>query len=286
VTAHANLEQERYWNTDGGPRWVELGRYLDRQLENMGTTALEAGRPAPGEAVLDVGCGAGATSVLLAVAVAPGGRVVGVDISEPLLAQARTRDVAAIEASVSFRRADAQDADWGEDRFDLVYSRFGVMFFADPPAAFANLRAATRPGGRLAFVCWQKPAANEWSAVPARAALPLLPPAPPPDPLAPGPFAFADPDRVRTILSTGGWADIDVAPVQTTIQLGGTADFDEAVHVSVNVGPMGRAMLGLPEDQRPAVLDAIRNALRPFHVEGEGCRMGAAFWLVTAVNPS
>jgi hypothetical protein len=168
----------------------------------------------------------------------------------------------------------------------VVFSRFGVMFFADPARAFANLRMATKAGGRLAFVCWQKPAANEWNAVPARAVQALLPPAPPPDPMAPGPFAFADADRVRTILTTAGWDGVDVAPLLTTVQLGGTVDFDEAVHVSMNVGPIGRAMNALPADQRPPVLAAVRGALRPFHVEGEGCLMGAACWIVSATNPA
>jgi hypothetical protein len=160
------------------------------------------------------------------------------------------------------------------------------MFFAEPAVAFANLRRAARPGGRLAFVCWQKPAVNEWSAVPARAVQPLLPPAPPPDPLAPGPFAFANPQRVRAVLESAGWADSAITPFETTIQLGGTADFDEAVHVSVNVGPVSRALATLPAEQRPPVLAAVRNSLQPFFEDGKGCTMGAASWIVTARNPA
>ena len=283
VATDANPEQERYWNEDAGERWVELGPFLDRQLRPLGDAAMAAGHPAAGEAVLDVGCGAGATTQQLADAVGAGGRVVGLDISAPLLAQARTR-FAGSPGDVTFRQDDAQIADLPAGQFDLVYSRFGVMFFGDPPLAFANLRRATRPGGRLAFVCWQKPADNQWSAVPARAVMPLLPAAAPPDPLAPGPFAFADPDRVRAVLEQAGWAAIDVTPLRTDIQLGGTTDFDEAVHLSFTIGPVARAVGELAAEDRPAVLDALRDALRPFHVAGEGCRMGAACWIVTATN--
>jgi SAM-dependent methyltransferase len=281
-----NEEQERYWNEDGGPRWVELAPFLDRQLAPLGDAALAAARPMPGDAVLDVGCGAGATSRALAEAVAPGGLVLGVDISAPLLAAARAQAATGADSEVSFRQCDAQEADLGADRFDLVFSRFGVMFFGEPAAAFSNLRYAARPGGRLAFVCWQKPADNGWSAVPARAVMHLLPPTPPPDPLAPGPFAFANPERVRAILAAAGWSDVAVTPLLTTISLGGTPDFEEAVQVSLNVGPVGRAVNALPAEQRPAVLTALRDALRPFHMEGQGCILEAACWIVTATNPN
>ena len=152
------------------------------------------------------------------------------------------------------------------------------MFFADPPAAFANIRRALKPGGRLAFVCWRTPAENAFMTVQLAAAAAQLPPSPPPTPGAPGPFAFADPARVRHILSSAGFRDIDLTPCDRKI---GGGDLEQTVIMSLNIGLLGRALLEHPE-KRALVVDDVREALRP-HVDEDGIvRLGSATWIVTA----
>jgi len=204
----ANAEQIDYWNTGAGEIWAELQEQLDRQTEPLGREALRALAPQPGERILDIGCGCGQSTLQLAERVGPGGEVVGIDISRPMLEVARGRAVAVASDRVEFLEVDAQTGDLGRGRFDAVYSRFGVMFFGDPAAAFANIRAALKAGGRMAFVCWRPMAENPLMRAPMQAAAPLLPPMPPPDPLAPGPFAFADPERVRRILTEAGFSGV------------------------------------------------------------------------------
>ena len=207
-----NADQIAYWNADAGETWAALQKQMDAQLEPHGLRAMEALAPAAGERIVDVGCGSGQTSLALGQAVGRSGAVMGLDISRPLLDLARRRAAESGAANVSFGEADVQTYAFAPATFDAVFSRFGVMFFADPPAAFANIRRALKPGGRLAFVCWRTPAENIFMTLPYTAAAAQFPPAPPPTPGAPGPFAFADPDRVRHILSSAGFRDIGAGP--------------------------------------------------------------------------
>ncbi|GAB0114839.1 class I SAM-dependent methyltransferase [Acidisoma sp. C75] len=274
--APANADQIAFWNEAGGDAWAAMQEQMDRQLAPLGDAMIAALAPRPGEAILDIGCGCGATSLSLAQAVGPAGRVLGADISQPMLDVARRR-AAALSAPPSFQLADAQTADFGEARFDALSSRFGVMFFEAPEIAFANLRRTLKPGGRLAFVCWRKPAENPWLTTPLDAARPLLPPLPEPDPLAPGPFAFADPERVRRILSAAGFAEIDIAPHDTAI---GSGSLDETLLLSTRIGPLARALRDHPS-YREQVLGVVRAALAPYVTEA-GVLMPAAVWLVRA----
>jgi ubiquinone/menaquinone biosynthesis C-methylase UbiE len=273
-----NSDQIAYWNADAGENWASLQKYMDAQLEPYGSRAMEALALAPGERVLDVGCGSGQTSLALGQAVGAGGTVVGVDISRPLLDVARRRAADVGAAQVSFVEADAQTYAFAAAGFEAVFSRFGVMFFADPPAAFANIRRALKPAGRLAFVCWRTPAENAMMTVPHMAAAAHLPPSPPPTPGAPGPFAFADPARVRDILSSAGFGDIDLTPYDRKV---GGGDLEQTLAVSLSMGMLGRALLEHP-DKRAMVIDDVREALRP-HVDEDGIvRLGSAAWIVTA----
>lgn len=271
-----NAGQIAYWNEVAGSTWVEAQDPLDRQLAPLGAAAMAALRPAAGERILDVGCGAGATSLALAQAVGPQGSVIGLDISAPLLAQARRR--AGEAANLAFLEADAQSYPFEAGSFDAVFSRFGVMFFADPAAAFANLRRALKPGGRLAFVCWRRPDDNPIMTLPMQAALPLLPepPAPPP-PGAPGPFAFADPDRVCEVLAAGGFHDIAVAPHDDRV---GGGDLDTVTALAFKVGPLGALLRETPQ-LRPKVEAAVREALAA-HDTPDGVKLRAGVWIVTA----
>lgn len=276
----ANTAQADYWNGRAGETWAELQRLLDMELHPLGIEAQSALAPAAGERVLDIGCGSGQTSLDLAAAVAPGGAVLGVDISRPMLDIARRRALQR-DVEARFEIADAQTADFGGERFDAAFSRFGVMFFSEPAAAFANILKALRPGGRIAFVCWRPAADNPVMTTPFKAAEHLVPPQPPADPLAPGPFAFADPERVRRILGEAGFGQVAIRPFDALV--GGWTP-EEALIVAQRVGPLGAALRENP-DLAPKVLDAVAHELQR-HVGPDGkVRLGAAVWIVTATAP-
>jgi SAM-dependent methyltransferase len=280
TTAGPNAEQEKYWNETAGPTWVRLNEVLDRMIAPIGRRAMDRAGLVAGERVLDVGCGCGNTTVELARRVAPGGSVTGVDVSAPMLALARER--AAGVDGVRFERADAQVHPFPPGAFDVVFSRFGVMFFVDPTAAFANLRGALRSGGRLVFVCWQPLPVNDWMRVPVMAAVQIIPLPPPPAPDAPGPFSFGDPDRVRGILAGAGFVEIDVAPHEGTLTLPGGGDVDTTVDFVLQMGPAAAALREANDpDVRPRVAHAVREALLPY-VTPEGPRMPYACWVVSA----
>jgi SAM-dependent methyltransferase len=269
-----NAEQIEFWNGAAADTWVAQQERLDRQLDPLGRAALRALAPRPGEQVLDVGCGSGQTTLQLAEAVGPGGRVIGIDVSSQLLAAARRRNTL---AQVTFERADAQTHAFDQS-FDAIYSRFGVMFFADPVAAFANLRRALKPDGRMAFVCWRAEASNPLMTVPMMAAMKHLPPLPPPqDPNAPGPFAFADSGRLARILDAAGFAAISMAPHDEPI---GGNDRAGTVELALQMGPLGRYLREHPGRQA-AIIDAVHDAIEPFIVDGIA-RIPSATWIVTA----
>src|SRR2546425_11062457 len=219
----ANAEQIRYWNEAAGPKWVVFQKVIDAQIAPLGERAMDRAGIAPGERVIDVGCGCGGTTIALGGRVGPAGLVFGIDISAPMLERAAETARAAGLTNVRFENADAQTHRLSPGAFDIVYSRFGVMFFADPVAAFANLRAALRSGGRLAFVCWQALRQNPWLFLPLQAAAQHLTLPPPPAPHPPGPFAFADPERAPGILARAGVDDIvlDERPATLTLGAGG-----------------------------------------------------------------
>lgn len=279
----SNTEMIRYWNEGAAPAWTAHEDALDAQLAPLGTRALERAALRGGEHVLDVGCGCGATTLELAAAVGPAGRVVAVDVSRPMLARAEQRARASgVHDRIEFRIDDAQTAAFAAGTFDVVFSRFGVMFFDDPVAAFANLRGALREGGRLAFVCWQPRDQNPWMFAPALAAAQHVQfPAPPP-PDAPGPFAFGDAERVRGILADAGFADIAFEPVNEKMRLAGDG-VDEALALFLAIGPVGAVLREVQptEEQRAKVIAAVRGVLEGF-VTPRGLEAGAGAWIVTA----
>jgi SAM-dependent methyltransferase len=277
MDAAPNAAQIDYWNAQAGETWARFQAQLDRQIEPLGLEAMRVLAPRAGERILDIGCGCGQTTMTLADRVGGQGGVVGVDVSRPMLEVARVRPLPAGAAPPDFREADAQSADLGHATFDAAFSRFGVMFFSDPAAAFINIRAALKPSGRLAFVCWRPYANNPWMRVPMEAAEALLGPPPLADPTAPGPFAFADADRVRTILGAAGFSAIAIDPYDARI---GGGDIEETVSLTFRVGPLGRA-LAENRDKVPAVADAVREAIRPYETP-QGVLMPAAVWIVRA----
>ena len=279
-----NAQQIEYWNSEASAKWTENHAELDARIGPLGRLALDRAAPAPGERVLDVGCGCGATSLELALRVGEGGAVLGVDVSEPMLALARRRADEAGAKSLRFERADAQTFAFELGAFDVAVSRFGVMFFSDPVAAFANLRRALRPGGRLAFVCWRALPENPWAGLPFQAVASVVGPPPPPEPGAPGPFALADPERLRAILDGAGFAESALDARDTEIDLAGGQGLEAACRFAVFVGPASRLLGEAPAEQRARAAEAVRAALAP-HAQGPRVPLGAAVWLVSATNP-
>jgi ubiquinone/menaquinone biosynthesis C-methylase UbiE len=277
-TAMNNAEQIEYWNSKVGEIWVQMQARMDAALTPVTAALLAAAEPQPGETVLDIGCGAGETTLAVDAVVGEGGHAIGLDISEPLLARARER-AEALQSEAEFIAADASQ--WAEERgFDLILSRFGVMFFADPQAAFAHLRGLAAPGGRLVFACWQPAARNLWATLPLTALAHLLPPQPPSDPLAPGPFAFADAARVAAILETAGWHDVTCHSLPFGMMIGAGDDpIADAVSFNLKIGPAARIVrdAGIGDAARPVLAEALKPYLADGRVELPG-----AVWLVTA----
>ena len=279
--AQTNQEQIRYWNEESGPRWVQHQHQLDAQIEPLGLAAMQRASIKPGEQVLDVGCGCGQTSLELATRVGPHGAVIGLDISQPMLTRAQERQNERKIINLAFIHADAQTHAFQPERFDVIFSRFGVMFFDDPTAAFRNLRSALRPDGRLCFICWQELAKNDWARIPLMAALQYVPPPPPPLPHAPGPFAFADPDRVRHVLTNAGFTDVSLETHQAALSLGGATTVDDATAFSLEIGPVATLLRTAEAEIRTRVAHAIREALLPY-AGLDGVRLNGAAWIVFA----
>jgi SAM-dependent methyltransferase len=273
----ANQAQIDYWNGPTGERWAKYQSEMDRTLADSAEAALKLADAQPGERVLDIGCGAGGTSLLLAQAVGPGGAVTGVDVSQPMLKLARTR---ARAKNIQFLEADAATYPFRPE-FDLIFSRFGVMFFVDPVAAFANIRKGADKSARLAFICWRAVAENEWASLPFQIAKPFLPEQPAISADAPGPFAFADAGRLRAILEGAGLSGVQIEPFQGFMNLG-RAPAGAAFQSTNLMGPTARALRNADEATRSRVMDAITNGLAEIQTADQEIRLGTACWLVRA----
>mgnify|MGYP001376868980 CR=1 FL=1 len=274
MTAQSNADQIAYWNGDVGARWAAQQERLDAMLAPISDAVLKAANAQSGEHILDVGCGCGDTSIKLAKS---GARVLGADVSAPMLALAKRR--AAETNGAAFVEADAASHKFDAQGFDLLFSRFGVMFFANPDQAFANMHKALKQTGRAAFVCWRDWRENEWVRVPIMAVRPHVPPQPQLGPEDPGPFAFADPARVRRVLANGGFDAITLRPFDTKVEIGNT--LDDAVAYLQEFGPVSRALSEASPAQKEQAGKALRDALSP-HAKTTPIALGAAVWIVTA----
>jgi SAM-dependent methyltransferase len=273
----ANRDQAALWNEASGRTWVEMQAMLDRMLAPFEARLTDAAFPGPGRSVLDIGCGAGATTLAMARRVGPEGLCLGVDISGPLVEAAKARAAAEGVTSAGFIEADAQTFAFDAGAFDAVISRFGVMFFDDPEAAFANIRRALRPGGRLTFTAWRSPAENPFMTAGARAVAPFVPAMPVPAPEAPGQFGFADGERVRRILTASGWSDIAVNLLDVPLEVAET----DLLTYATRMGPAGLALRNADEPTRARAAEALREAFAPFVRDG-AAHFTAACWMVTA----
>jgi SAM-dependent methyltransferase len=278
-----NAAQSEYWNASAGQRWTDHQEHQDQVLGPVSDRLIAVAAPKPGDRVIDVGCGCGATTIDFAARVSPDGEVLGLDISEPMLARARER--APQNLPIRFERADATVYDFEPNGADLVASRFGVMFFADPARSFANLRRSLKPGGRLVFACWREPKQNPWLILPLREAGKHAPPLPETNPEDPGPFAFANEARVGKILSDAGFADIVLEPHHLELDIAAGHGLDTAVRAAMTIGPTSRMLDGQSEAVRAAATADIRKALAA-QARGDSVPLGAAIWMVSATNPA
>lgn len=281
----ANAQQRAYWNEVSGPKWVSLADTVNEQIEPLGLTAMDAAGVAPGQRVLDVGCGCGQTTLELAKRVGAGGRVMGVDISAPMLedARARTGRAANDAGSIELVEGDAQVHAFEPGAFDLVFSRFGVMFFEDPVAAFRNLKGAAKVGGNLCFICWQAITKNPWMLVPAGAAAQHVEMPPPPPADAPGPFAFADAERLASMLEEAGWSDVACEDYSGELSVGQGRALSEIIEFLQQMGPAGNALREATPEARAKVTETMNDVLAPYYT-GDALRMGFSTWIVRATR--
>lgn len=268
--------QTRLWNGPSGHAWVEAQALLDRMFEPFQDMLVDAVRTGRGGQVLDVGCGTGATTRAVARALGTQGSCTGIDISEPMIATARIR-AERERTPARFIRADAQTYDFATSGFDMILSRFGVMFFDDPVRAFANLRHAAKEGADLRLIAWRGPSDNPFMTAAERAAAPLLPNLPARREGAPGQFAFADRQRVRSILGESGWGEIDIQPLDVTCIL----RTQELVGYFTRLGPVGLALQEVDERTHAQVVDVLHAAFEPY-VDGADVRFNAACWMIGA----
>ena len=274
-----NADQIAYWNGPAGKRWADRQRAQDILLGPVADILVDRAALKAGERVIDVGCGSGATTIAFAQKVGPSGHALGIDLSEPMLARARARAPKGLP--VDFVLADATVHPFDPENFDLLASRFGVMFFAEPVKSFANMRKALRPWGRLAFACWREPRDNPWMMTPLQAVYKHAPKLPPQGPEDPGPFAFASEARVHRILGAAGFRGIamEACPLSLDIAIG--SGLEAAVQSALEIGPAHRALEGQPPDVVAAATNTIRETLAPF-AKGDTVALPGSIWIVTA----
>jgi SAM-dependent methyltransferase len=279
AAARGNPDQIEHWNSAAGESWAALSDRLDRMVGPLGEIAMDALSLIGGDHVVDIGCGCGQTTLELGRRIGEWGEVVGVDVSLPMLAVAKARAQLAGLTNVRFLGADAQTHPLEAGAANAMFSRFGVMFFSDPTAAFANIGRALSSNGRIGFVCWRAMSENPVMTAPMLAALPYLPepPAPPADPFAPGPFAFANRDHLYGILAGAGFHGIDITPHDQPLT---TGDVEQTVEIAMRIGPLGR-LLRDQTDLQARVIDAVREAVSSFATD-KGVFFDSATWIVTA----
>jgi SAM-dependent methyltransferase len=267
-----HAEQLAFWNGPAVTCWITKQEQMDAALAPVADAAIKLAAVQSGERVLDIGCGSGATSIALARLVGLTGHVTGLDVSGPMIELAGKRSVGM--SNLDWLLADAAAHDFLPRSADLLFSRFGVMCFGEPVAAFANLRRALRPGGRLVFACWRPLNENPWMLLPLQVVQSLVPPVPRPGPNDPGPFAFGDPERVTHILTTAGFASPRYVPAEFAMVLG--TSLDDATEQATSMGAASRALQGQPEAVIEGARTAVRAALVPTSKLG-GWRFRAPF---------
>ena len=274
-----NADQIAYWNGPAGQRWADRQQAQDILLGPVADILIDRAKLKAGERVIDIGCGSGVTTIAFAQKVGPSGHALGIDISGPMLARARAS--APKDLPVDFALADATVYRFEPASFDLLASRFGVMFFADPVLSFSNMHKALRRSGRLAFACWREPRENPWMMTPLQAVYKHVAKLPPQGPEDPGPFAFASEERVHRILGAAGFTGIAMEPCPLSFDIAIGRGLDAAVEGALEIGPAHRALEGQPAELRAAATRSLREALAPL-AKGDSVMLAGSIWIVTA----
>lgn len=276
-TSFANHDQAAHWNDLAGRTWAELHEVIDRVLAPIVPLIADEIGTIAGGRVLDVGCGAGAVTLAAARLAGPDGAALGIDISAPLVEAATARAEREGIANATFLQADAQNHRFDPEAFDAIISRFGVMFFEDPVAAFGNLRAAVRPGAKLACVAWRGPAENDFMTAGGRAAAALIPDFPKPSADGPGQFGFADEARVRSTLAASGWQSVALRAVDVPCQFP-RADLGTYI---TRMGAFGPVFHAMTDAEKAEITPQMEAAFAGF-VDGDEVRFTAACWMISA----
>ena len=274
----AGSDQTEFWNGPAATKWVAHREQTDRMIGDFGEAALERASIAEADRVVDVGCGCGTTTLAIAQRVGPSGHVTGLDLSAPMLAHARQR--ATEVGNTTFVQADAADHELAEASCDLLFSRFGVMFFTHPEDAFTNLARWLKPGGRVSMVVWRRVDENPWVMVPLTAVLPWVGKVDRPGPEDPGPFSFGDPQRVRRIFAAAGFRDVELTPFDRDVDVG-TTDPAGVADFAMEMGPASRLLADVDADTRSRAREAILRAVEAI-AEGGQARLAGAAWVINA----
>lgn len=281
-----NQEQVDYWNGEIGQYWAKQDKIMARLLQPIAQALLDHAEFNDCRHVLDVGCGGGSQTRLLAERLGAGSKITGIDISEPLLEVARTNTSKSV-VNMDYLLGDASEYEFPTAQFDGIFSRFGVMFFDDPIAAFTNLRTALTDGAKIAFSCWQGADKNDWASIPMQTAIKFI--TPPEDMMpaadAPGPFAFAQPEHVHKILHTAGFTDIELSPHLATMRMGEQPTLADSVREMTGIGPVQRLLAGQDEALKERVYQALEKSLADFYKNG-AIELPGAIWFVTAIAQS
>jgi SAM-dependent methyltransferase len=263
-----NTDQAEHWDAMAST-WVEIEPHLERTAQSPGQWVMDRLDLQPGQAVLDLGCGTGPTTVELGRRVGVDGSVLGVDIAAEMLVRARQRATEEGAANVSFLHADVQSYDLGTAAYDRAFSRFGVMFYADPVASFSNVHDSLKPGGLLGFVSWQDVMANEWMLVPGMAVMSVTGTLPPmPEPGQPGPFSLSDAQHIHDVLRSAGFADVDVLPRNDVMSVS-DGDIVEYARVALRVGAAREALKDADDETKARALESVIDALRDKVEDGQ-----------------
>jgi SAM-dependent methyltransferase len=274
-----NADMLAFWNGKGGDIWVARQEHTDITLAPVTNALLVFAAPRAGDRVVDIGCGCGAPTLEFARAAGPSGRVAGLDISGPMLAEGERRASVAGIANVDWWQADPATA--ALDEYDLLISAFGVMFFGDRVAAFTNMRRAAAPDARMALVCWRSLAENPWMEVPMTAAAQHLSPRPMPVPNAPGMFAFADRDHVSEVVTAAGWAPPRFEKLDMDLDIAAGRGLGEAVVQSTQIGAVNSWLRNQPAEVVSAAVASVHEALAPY-ADGARVRLPGAMWLISS----
>lgn len=280
-----NSDEIDYWNGQAGQNWINENQLTDIMYEPFGNKAVERAEPASGEHILDIGCGCGTTTLELAKLVAPGGAITALDVSSVMLDVARKKTEAAV-VPVNFLNADAETCALDPETYDVMFSQFGVMFFANPSAAFANFHRALKPGGRIAFVCWRGPERNPFMMVPFNAVRSFMPELAPPNPDAPAsPLSFESKEKVGGLLDEAGFVDVLFEPFETDASMGeGSLEECTRFVIAFAGGTVGAVIRGAGEENTAAIVNTLQAGLAPYHAENR-IKLGASAWIISARRP-